>query len=398
MASRHRKRRHTKKLIAGKRRNRRSTRRMDHEDHESHTLEDIIDHLQTGSGLRRSITNSYSRQYTLRLINTLVGLGWSSTFANAALSRMDDQMLSELPDRIFIKRYFDILVRRQPQMAHESLLTLLLRMGFRPDIAAKLEHMLEPLRDSSYTDAQIFDTAIYYVLGQYSPIGNPGLEHLIDHGRRDVWFQYIHESKPISIYNMTQKLGPSSTDTLAKAVTKMPLGKPGSKHYFHATSWKSSLDIMDGVDRLQGRPCLDFGVYPGFYMSETLNDCVEWATKKRILYSNEVAIMIFAVPSPLPPHLTFLELRDSTWASVTLQSRICKQERELKSIKSIDLLYGDMVRNPIGVKNGVESPIAHSPPKKQLVAKTDVAEKFIDDCLVGCVYLPKTHTPTKNML
>ena len=161
-------------------------------------------------------------------------------------------------------------------------------------------------------------------------------------------------------------------------------------YFFHTTSWKGSLKIIDKVDRMNGRKCLDFGIYPGFYMSQTALDCLDWGVKKSRLLSNEVAIMIFSIPLVLPDHIAFKELRGLEWTNITKLARRCAQTDELRSIRSIDLLYGNMVSNSTAVENGSEIVSTHRPPKKQLVSKTDAADKFIHECLTGCIYFRKS--------
>ena len=73
------------------------------------------------------------------------------------------------------------------------------------------------------------------------------------------------------------------------------------------------------------------------------------------------------------------------WIQVTSNSRQCKDTKDSKLIKSIDILFGNMVQNATGVRNG-GVPIPHSPPKKQLVSKSDAGDAFIHNCLIGCIY------------
>jgi hypothetical protein len=176
---------------------------------------------------------------------------------------------------------------------------------------------------------------------------------------------------------------------LVSAVLTLAAADAERQYFFHATSWAGSLAIMEGVDRSQGRRCLDFGIYPGFYMSATALDCLEWGTKKNKLWSGETAILIFSVPTILPPPFSFKELKGSEWSSITAQSRECKGTREVSAIRAIDFLYGDMVSNPTAVERGTHAPATHRPAKKQFVSKTDAGDAFMDTCLTGCVHFKK---------
>lgn len=124
-------------------------------------------------------------------------------------------------------------------------------------------------------------------------------------------------------------------------------------------------------------------------MSATALDCLTWGTKKNKLWRGETAILIFAVPTTLPPPFSFKELQGSEWSSITTQARECKGTREVSAIRAIDFLYGDMVSNPTAVERGTHAPATHKPAKKQFVSKTDAGDAFLDTCLKGCVYFQK---------
>jgi hypothetical protein len=225
-------------------------------------------------------------------------------------------------------------------------------------------------------------------LKHYTPITAPDVTHLINPVQVDKWS--IHRAtKEIAIFNMSHRCSSSLTlDALETALTALPL-PTDHLYFFHTTSWKGSLNIIEGVDRLQGRRCLDFGIYPGFYMSGALIDCLDWGVKKNKLWSYETAIMVFAIPKMLPSHLSFKDLRGREWSSIVREARECKGTREIESIRSIDLLYGNMVGNPTAVEQGTQAPATHRPPKKQFVSKTDAGDSFVHACLVGCIYFQK---------
>jgi len=353
----------------------------DYDQYADYAREDVIEYVLTGEG--DLIDSQGERTNTQSVIDQTIELGWESAFVTVAFSRLDDTLLLEYPDRLFIEDYFKALIRHstvQPPLKES-----LMRIGLRPDVVDRLVPLLEPLQDSSYTYNQILDTAVYYLLEQYSPITEPHTSHLLRPDTVDEWFSH----KPnVSVFNMSQPCSSKAVSAIEEALSFIPV-KPTHKYFFHTTSWKGSLSIMEGVDRSLGRRCLDFGIYPGFYMSETVLDCLVWGAKKNRLWSNETAIMIFSVPNTLPPHISHKELRDNEWSSITSQSRECKERQELRTIRSFDLLYGDMVRNPTAVEQGVEAPTTYSPPKKQLVSKTDAGDAFIHSCLIGCIYFRK---------
>jgi hypothetical protein len=291
-------------------------------------------------------------------------------------------MLADYPFRLFIEDYFASRIRRVGP--HTSLRTSLAALGLLPEVVAVLVPLLEPLQNSSYTDYQILDTAILYLLGNYAPIAPINTTHIIQSDQVNKWVEY---EDSIQIYNLSQNCSMNALLFLDEAVSQLPLAT-GHSFFFHTTSWGGSLNIIDKVDRMVGRRCLDFGIYPGFYMSETVRDCLDWGAKKSKIWGNETAIMIFAIPNTLPSHVSLKELQGREWLNITKQARECKLTQELKSIRSVDLLYGNMVSNVVVVSMG-ENPIPHTPPKKQLVSKSDNGDTFIHSCLVGCIYFQK---------
>ena len=155
---------------------------------------------------------------------------------------------------------------------------------------------------------------------------------------------------------------------------------------------------MDAVSHDAGRACRDFGVKPGFYMSTTIEDCIEWCVNNSDRWSNETAILVFQIPNPLPTDIRIKYIEGEEWTAITKESRECKQEIvELKALRGYDLLYGNMVRNTYNVRKGINTPKPHRPPKKQLVGKTDKADEFLHRCLVGCVYFQKSNESVNHV-
>jgi hypothetical protein len=347
----------------------------------------IVENLLVGGGL---ITREkrYSRKATTELINELVRRGWDTEFVHNALRHLDDEMLIEYPNTVFIKKYFTALIRKLGFQG--SVYKSLLSIGLREDVVDLLTSMLEPLLGSSYTNEQVLDTAIYYLQDKYIPISPPNTTHVIQPKLTDKWFNYTHETKPVLLYNLGKPCRLDSEKAFRHALTSLPKKNDEYVYLFHTTSWKGSFNIMEGVDHRCGRNCLDFGIFPGFYLSKSSTVCLDWGSKKAKLWSDEVAVMIFSVPLTLPSHLEFKHLSGDEWVAVTQESRRCRQEsREVRSVMYSDLLYGDMVSNPALVKESNQLPKTHKPPKKQIASKTTTGDKFLNTCLIGCMYFQK---------
>lgn len=323
--------------------------------------------------------------------NEFIRHGWRLEFINRTFQRLTDDLISEYPIHVFIEEWAKTITRRLDTDILESIYTSLIHLGLRSDIAAQLERIVLPLQGTSYTNVQVIDTAIFYLLGKYKPLTAPNAKHLFPEIAINTWVNYKHnkESKTLFVCNLSKTCSISNISQFFAAISALAAVPNDHTLYFHTTSWKDSLNIMKGVNRLAGRPCLDFGIFPGFYMSSTVRDCIGWGYARSEAWSNEVAIMIFCIPNTLPSRITFKELVGQEWAQVTSHSRQCKDNMEESTIYSIDILYGDMVMNTTAAYKG-EKPVPHTPPKKQLVSKTDAGDKFIHASLIGCVYFSKS--------
>lgn len=368
---------------------RRKTRKNAMDDVFYYDMDSIVHHIQKGSGHgTRSMKNPAQRNEINRLSNKIIALGWRKEYVTHVFRRADDRLIANWPDTLLIEGILKGLVQQID--VYDSIQHALETIGIVSEIAMSLETILSPLQTTCYTQTQILDIAIEYLLGKYKPIAPINATHLIEPDQVNVWRPHILESKHISIYNIpSQCKKHSATQQLKHALSILPK-MAESSFYFHATSWKSSLNIMDGIKRIHGRFCLDFSIFPAFYLSPSSIDSVDWCLKKMKLFHNEVAILVFAIPNVLPPDISIKELENKDWTHVTKQARECQQQdSEIKAICDYDLLYGDMVSNPEYVKKRSQLPRTHTPPKKQLVGRTDAAERFLYKCLVGCVFFQK---------
>ncbi len=351
-------------------------------------MEDICEYLQEGGG-RSRLRSSTIRTDTRQLMAEFIRYGWRPDYVNTVFRRLHDKLISEYPNHIFIEKYAEAAVQHLGLESYDAVAEVLIQIGLRSDIALHLEYIVQPLHGSSYSDLQIINTAIAYLLGRYEPAAPPTATHLIEPAVVNSWINYTHESKTIAIYNILQHCSTAVLTQFDTALTSLPSLEGDHTFYFHATSWRGSLSIIEDVSRFVGRRCLDFGIYPGFYMSPTSSEAVGWGHKKRHVWANVVAILVFLITKTPPAHLRFKELTGDEWIQVTSHSRLCREATDIRSIRHVDLLYGDMVQNASATNRGAR-PVAHTPPKKQLVTKSETADAFIHKCLVGCIYFKKT--------
>ena len=350
-------------------------------------MEDICEYLHTGGG-RLTHVKTNANKNTRHLLAEFIRQGWRPEYVNTTFGCLHTRMIREYAPREFIEKYAETAVRRLGLYSYHAVADVLIQIGLRPDVAHHMEYIVQPLHGNSYSDLQIIDTAIAHLLGQYMPVSPPTTKHPIKATVTDEWLEY---TKPFFIYNMTQPCSTTALPQLNAALASLLIPSDYT-FYFHATSWRGSLSIMEGVSRLVGRRCLDFGIFPGFYMSPSPTDATGWGYANRRVWANEVAIMIFRIPKVLPASLTYKELVGEDWRQVTSHSRLCNDSMDIRSIRGTDIIYGNMVQNASAVRGGAV-PVTHTPSKKQLVSKTDKGDAFIHTCLVGCIYFQKIMAP-----
>jgi hypothetical protein len=338
-----------------------------------------------GAGLSKIVKKQ--KVETNLLLNRLIELGWNPNYIKKTFKNMNDNLIQGWPENLLIEHIFKQII--QQTGFQNSLEDSFIGIGLEEDVAKLLADVLNPLLDSSYSYEQVLEVGIDYLLGVYNPITSPTTSFLIKPQIINTWFIY-KKYKELNIYNIQIDDNIKLDRAVNNALAVLQLNNNDIKLYFHSTSWKGSDSIMKRINRQMGRYCLDFGIFPGFYLSDTCNESVDWAIKNMKRWYNEAAIMIFAIPTIYPKSIKYKELTKDEWVQVVKESRECRQrDVEIELIHKYDLLYGDMLYNVNQVKNGTEFPKTHSPPKKQLVGRTDKAEKFLHKCLVGCIYIQK---------
>ena len=161
-------------------------------------------------------------------------------------------------------------------------------------------------------------------MGRYTPITSSKTTHPFLPNKINMWL--IHETKYYNtlIYNVNKRCNPTLESLLIPVLTRAT--KDGHDLYFHATSWGACLSILKRIDSSVGRPCLDFGKEPSFYLSFTLRDSLDWGQKlDKSATSHETGIIVFSLPKNLPEQLKKKKLVGKEWEEVTALSRRCKE-------------------------------------------------------------------------
>jgi hypothetical protein len=359
------------------------------EDHCYYDIDTILRYSQEGSSYTFKKTKKRKYTETIQLLQALISYGWRDDYVLSMFGRLHDDMIVNWPHPLLIQKLFERLIEKEG--FHDTIQRSLQHIGLREEIAIQLEVILLPLLDSSYTDIQVVTIGIEYLLGNYDPITSEEVTHPIESSTVHNWITYTHESKTIMIYNVPFPCNAEKTlQQCQRALRTLPGNSSEYRYCFHATSWGSAKSIMEHINHTAGRNCVDFGLRSGFYMSTQIEDAMDWCRKNKQRWNHEAGILVFRIPKKIPNSISMKYLQGEEWKEITRISRECKQStNEIRELRPYDLLYGNMVRNPTMVYKRIEQPVPHDPAKKQLVGRTDKADEFLHNCLVGCVYFQK---------
>jgi hypothetical protein len=254
--------------------------------YEPHEVEEL---MQGGVRSRTSQTGQTGQtQQTQHVLGVFQKVGWNRSFLTRHFANLEDDLLEGWQTNVFAEQYAKYLVRK---MAHESpsLSDVFRKMGLHARIANHLERICSPLSGSSYTYIQVLDIGVEFLLGKYQPLTPPQIPYFLETNRTSVWIPY--ETK--QIYNLPFSCHKA---ILPQLYTIVEHAFPNQTLFFHVTNWSSLSSLFRHVTHTRGRNCLDFGYDPGFYMSETLDICVDWGEKRSGIWTNEVAIVIVSLP------------------------------------------------------------------------------------------------------
>jgi hypothetical protein len=260
-------------------------------------------------------------------------------------------------------------------------------MALNKSTAEELAAVLRPLQGSCYTDSQLYNIGVGYLLGYYKPARGPKAKFFRSANQINTW---LTEEGDHPFINIGHLCSPINAPTVKAALnTLYSANQEQSEFYYHATSWSYAASILEYIDFTRGSRCQDFGITPGFYLSDVLEHALDWGEKKSRLFKNEVAIIVFRVPQRIMKDMHYRVLDGSLWSRVVKESRLCIGTNEVAEIRGDDFLYGSMLANPSAVRDGLEEPVEHAVPKKQLVSRSRRADAFLQGCIVGCIYFQK---------
>lgn len=360
-----------------------------------------------GSGSKKSTkTCSKTNSIKTEIINRMELFGWNRLFLTKLFARFHYPMSYGRHTDAFIEDFIKSYILHMNLESVPILYDVFIQIGLRPDIAKRVLQICKPLLGESYTYSQIINIGVEFIVHKYKPIGSNVTTHIFEKDIINKWFTLDIVKKSYMCININHTISTSKMlyTRIQQCLELIPIHNhnPNTHDFhFHATSWSSSINIMNELNHAVGRPCLDFGIKSGFYISQTLNDALILGWKRSRFFHNEVAIVLFSIPKIIPNTCVYKHLIGEEWIHVTTKARMCEQRvLELPEILNCDLVFGNMVANPEDVKKG-GVPLTHTPPKTQLVSKRIHGDLFLQDHCIGCIYFQKcvpshTNTTRKN--
>ena len=322
------------------------------------------------------------------LLKRFKSIGWRDSVLKERFSNLSDSMIPRdeyefYYDDDIINGFTNIWYNRRG--FDTSIKKTLKNMGLSAPIARHLNTLYSTLRNTSYTDEQLIGLAIQHQMGRFKPITPPNTVHYYRSDVLNTWVPF----QSTQCFNIPHPCSKSLYEQYSPVLDLLPHNLQQKQYFFHATNWKGCLSILEAIQHNGPSRCLDFGLNPGFYISPSFKHTLEWGQKRSGGFSNEVAIVVFSIPKKIPSRFKYIKLEGNEWRSVVVESRLCTDDMYKRlPVDKVDFVYGPMLANPNDVKNGAE-PKMHAPPKYQLVSKSDAADKFLQTCIVGCLFFQK---------
>lgn len=303
-------------------------------------------------------------------------------------SLLTDKMLEDYHENEIVIGLIQNYARRFPYSG--TIDATLRSFGLQTDKARLMNLIFEPLEGGCYTHNQMIDMAIEQLFGVgLRMIGEKKARHYIQPEENGIWV--LHEESGKQVYNFPGRCIPEHTLSLYETIHRLHPSSDDYEFYYHTTNWEGGVSLLEVINHNAGRTCLDFGLFPSFYVGPKLKDAIEWGVKRSLITGYETALMVFHIPKHISSELHYKELVGDEWITITKKSRTCvpKFYNELKELRGVDLVYGAMVYNPIEVHDFLEKPITHDPPKFQLASKTDTADTFLYEHMIGAIFFQK---------
>ena len=224
--------------------------------------------------------------------------------------------MGEMQSWIFIQEWFKYTADTRGCLYDGSFIDRLYSLGLRHKVAKHIAFKCEPL-EKVYTPPQLIEIAFKIMTDHYKPFRYKTTFRYTP----TITGQWIPTEIPYINLNTDCSVGPghnSSKLCYIRSLKKFSLQMTGdfTKLFYHVTSWDECQRITNGYIELTDNyypTYSDFQQSSALYMYEDLNDALELGHKLKRLYSSELAIIIFALPSIPPSTLKFKHLQGDEW-------------------------------------------------------------------------------------
>lgn len=309
-----------------------------------------------------------------QILDLLREIGFKSLYIDKISNHYNNEMWTN-----FYNDYSKIdvikFIINKPEEYHETFLEYLIQCKFKKRRAKYWNNII---LFESYSNEQKLDFIIEYVCEKYKPTTDKPF--LFNHTVVNTWYRYEN----YDFYNA------ESIENYSELFTNLKLKSDNHQLYYHCTSYKSALSILEeGVISNAGRKCLDFGIWPSFYMTPNINTVVEYAKYLTNLYENEICIFAFKLNKIILKKLKYLHFDSATndWIDLTTNSRLCKNKKN--KLDTYDFVFGPMVANVNQIKYKNKLAKTHNPPKFQLASKSEKSDKLLSNSIHSVIFIKK---------
>jgi hypothetical protein len=323
-------------------------------------------------------------------------LGWRHKFIDDYFRNFrDDVEFGSIQETIEyeVKSYAGVFYVNAKTKNHDKFEELLYNVGFKRSTVKRLCKVFEPLYDSSYTEEQLFDILIDYLLGKVDPITDKNTKYYISPTKVNEWFYDKKKGNGYVInYDKSMEMEPVIEDLKKIIAENNNHSEEEHTLFFHCTAWRHMTNIIkNGVNFMKGRWCLDFGKQPGFYVTKDIDMALDYVQKKWKSFNHEVGIVVFNVPTKelANYNLKMFPKANNEWVTLVQDSRQCKKDTDENELDLFDFVYGPVCLNPRSVIENNAKPVAYKN-FFQLVSKNKNADILFRRSFVGSIWFRKS--------
>ena len=284
---------------------------------------------------------------------------------------------------MFLRNNFNSFSLREKNRLNKD---LLYEMGFDSmsssveTILTRVGNMAEHIEACEWAEIFIKDEFKYNpLLSQQSPFSRFPFQS----NKRNEWFEWNDDNDecPVNVVNLVTTKNEIS-GTTRSLMGKFQLEDPQHTVLYHGTDYASARDILTGrgIYLWAGRQKRDFSNRAGFYLTNNLDEALNWALST----TAKPAILVFRVNHSLinreARRLT-MNSGDETWREIVTSFRLNKETAKTKRTLSVfDVIEGPVAkvsREDSGSSNGGELVFEPKPYSYQMcLISEDFAETF----------------------